>query len=110
MRYRSLEPKQMDYLCGKMPGFGLPVDLSFFMVFCMVSGPGMWTSKIAITHVSTLCSRGIDRIPYHFQIAQSTKSILGAIVMIRDSPQICSKAVICLFRGGSTSRFIQGGS
>ena len=43
MSYRSLEPKQMDYLCGKKPGFGLPVDLSFFMVL-----HGEWAGHVGL--------------------------------------------------------------
>lgn len=41
MSYRSFEPKQMDYLCGKKPGFGWPVDLSYFMVLC-----GEWAGHV----------------------------------------------------------------
>lgn len=41
----------MNYLCGKKPGFGWPVDLSYSMVLCggLV---GIWTSVIPTTHVN----------------------------------------------------------
>lgn len=87
MSYRLCEPKHMDYLCGKKPGFGWPVDLSSSLLLCG-GWVGIWTSVIPTTHVRTFMFWRCRSRTMPFANSPINKVILVELVVTTDSQHI----------------------